>query len=366
MNTVENANPRVIIDMAAYANQRMQVRAASESTHSPLMTVGQTPGRQTRPAHRDGLVTLNNLLERAGKPKLPTRDEELAGITDIPAFLAALRMVQARSGRNPGQIAVASGIPRASVYALVKVDREHLPTKEKQVALFLEACRLPEHQINIMLMVWMRLRNTRSPRKREIAPRVPDASETTAPDEAATYETGTDNPLGTLVGQLDWDQVNGTLVNEDNDADESGTTSGRLPVQRTTDTLPLSPELQKQLVVAVRDIARTSGSNGFAESTGRGVGACLAVVIVSSLLMALLVIARIIPEQSLMLAAAPNLVAAAACSIGMLTRKVLREESTHAKQEFTGGMSTRTIRREPGGPIQPVGVFDPFGRGIAV
>lgn len=83
--------------------------------------------------------------------------DEVSGISSTGAFLEFLRNVQKRSSLNPGQIAAVSGIPRTSVYAMVRPDRLHLPRKQTQLVCFLRACHLPEPQVQDVLSVWRRL-----------------------------------------------------------------------------------------------------------------------------------------------------------------------------------------------------------------
>lgn len=96
-------------------------------------------------------------IRQSEYPRLLVAEDELQ-MTDAASFLKVMRQAQERSGRNPGQIAAITGIPRASAYALVDPKRTHLPTKKEQIVAFFRGCRLPEHQINLLLQIWQNLR----------------------------------------------------------------------------------------------------------------------------------------------------------------------------------------------------------------
>jgi hypothetical protein len=79
--------------------------------------------------------------------------EELT-IGTVADFRALLALVLKRAGLTCGQIAAKTSIGRSSVYNLVDVRREGLPTKGDQVQEFLCACGLQLRQVATVMRSW--------------------------------------------------------------------------------------------------------------------------------------------------------------------------------------------------------------------
>jgi hypothetical protein len=112
----------------------------------------------TRPANVVPISRRVQPVPDPGPAVIPLADKELRAVS-AEAFIALLRLVQLRSGRKPAEIAVHAGIPRSTAYRFVD-DRKNtaLPTKAEQVWAFLVACRLPEHQVQQVMLLWTELR----------------------------------------------------------------------------------------------------------------------------------------------------------------------------------------------------------------
>jgi hypothetical protein len=119
---------------------------------------------------------------------VPLKDSELGAATP-EAFIALLRRVQLRSGRKPVEIASRAGIPRSTAYRFVD-DRKNtaLPTKIEQVRAFLEACGLPAHQVQKVMVLWTDLHQVYSTKQRSasasVAPREFEQAQQARPDAA--------------------------------------------------------------------------------------------------------------------------------------------------------------------------------------
>jgi hypothetical protein len=106
-------------------------------------------------------------------PVVPVEDDELCA-ADAGEFIALLRLVQVRSGLSPAQIAVRSEIPRSTAYRFVDNRKNTaLPTKVEQVKAFLVGCRLPEHQVRRVVLVWTDLREAEAVQRSSAAEQPP-------------------------------------------------------------------------------------------------------------------------------------------------------------------------------------------------
>ncbi|MGW6123093.1 hypothetical protein ACWFRF_28910 [Nocardia sp. NPDC055165] len=70
------------------------------------------------------------------------------------AYMAMLRRIHEVSGLTAGQIAVFSGLPRSTAYRFTDRNNTTLPKNRDQVAAFLRACRVPQHNVDRMLEMW--------------------------------------------------------------------------------------------------------------------------------------------------------------------------------------------------------------------
>lgn len=121
-------------------------------------------------------------------PAASVQDDELRAAS-ARDFIAVLRLVQVRSGLTPAQIAIRSGIPRSTAYRFVDHRKNTaLPTKVEQVQAFLVGCRLPEHQVRKVVLLWTDVREAESAHRSSAAAtghRPPDGIAEVRPDQAA-------------------------------------------------------------------------------------------------------------------------------------------------------------------------------------
>ncbi|WP_143261599.1 hypothetical protein [Allokutzneria sp. NRRL B-24872] len=149
----------------------------------PLDFAGSAPKDLSKPrqgAGRRTAVRLNmpetpNVPPRSHTAAVPTLLAELDARA-APEFNKLLRLLQERSGRTPGQLAKASGIPRSSCYDMVKPDRQNLPVKHEHVQAFAVACGLTSTQVQRIMTLWTRCRA-----QQHAAPELPVATTPAVP-----------------------------------------------------------------------------------------------------------------------------------------------------------------------------------------
>ena len=111
------------------------------------------------------VVSISSRVHQAadeGQPAAAVEDDELRAATPRE-FISVLRLVQVRSGLSPAQIAIRADIPRSTAYRFVDNKKNSaLPTKVEQVKAFLAGCRLPEHQVWKVVLLWTDLREFES------------------------------------------------------------------------------------------------------------------------------------------------------------------------------------------------------------
>ncbi|MEO6086694.1 MAG: hypothetical protein ABIQ18_26630 [Umezawaea sp.] len=132
--------------------------------------------KRARPgAVASNVVSISSRVQQP--PVVPVEDDELCA-ADAGEFIALLRLVQVRSGLSPAQVAVRSGIPRSTAYRFVDNRKNTaLPTKVEQVKAFLVGCRLPEHQVRRVVLLWTDLREAEAVQRSSPAEQVEDVVE---------------------------------------------------------------------------------------------------------------------------------------------------------------------------------------------
>lgn len=70
------------------------------------------------------------------------------------AYMAMLRRIHELSGLTAGQIAAYSGLPRSTAYRFIDRKNNTLPKNRDQVEAFLNACRVPQRNIDRLLELW--------------------------------------------------------------------------------------------------------------------------------------------------------------------------------------------------------------------
>lgn len=91
----------------------------------------------------------------------------------LAEFTALLKLVQVRSGVNPGKIAerAGGGLSRSQAYQLLNQRVRTLPTRIGQVQLFLRACGLDDHQVAQVAHLWVELKEQRVADKADVPTR---------------------------------------------------------------------------------------------------------------------------------------------------------------------------------------------------
>jgi DNA-binding phage protein len=94
--------------------------------------------------------------DRHGEQLAATADSELRAET-VTEFIELLRTLRARAKGSATTLAERAGIGRSQLYNMLNVDRGVLPTKLEQVKGFAQACGLPAHQVDQLVMLWLNL-----------------------------------------------------------------------------------------------------------------------------------------------------------------------------------------------------------------
>ncbi|WP_194838594.1 hypothetical protein [Nocardia sp. XZ_19_369] len=141
-------------------------------------------------------------------------------------FVILLSSIAKWSGRNGGQIAQRSGLPRATAYRMMKPTNKSWPRTAQTVQQFCRGCLLPPPQIEQMVRLWARLNDTTATDaevvEAELVEDDPDQETPAAASDrsSAPAPSGIDNRGGLVIGQ-----VAGNLnITVGSDAD--GSTSG--------------------------------------------------------------------------------------------------------------------------------------------